>query len=154
MGYELYKFSNVIKQKDTEISELKQEKQTMQNTLNDIQATLNNSINTSNEKTDKEKAEEIANKFIDAVNNKDTEALEEYSDAGVVSTVEKYNITNIKLIELSRYIEEDDEYIYDISFDFNYNGITNQEEVSLGNVLILKKENDKFLVTAVGATGI
>ncbi len=103
--------------------------------------------------TDREKTQEIANKFVEALNAKDIKTMEEYSNSDVVSKVQKYNMSNMESPKFSHYIEESNSYYYFAPYEFEYNGITDPQEISLAFFLVLEQRNGKFLVTSVGATG-
>ena len=103
--------------------------------------------------TDREKTQEITNKFVEALNAKDIKTMQEYGSSDAVATVQKYNMTNMKSPEFSYCIEESNSYYYFAPYEFEYNGITDPQDISLAYFLVLKERDGKFLVTCVGATG-
>ena len=103
--------------------------------------------------TDREKTQEIVNKFVEALNAKDIKTMQEYGSSDAVATVQKYNMTNMKSPIFSHCIEESNSYYYFAPYEFEYNGITDPQDISLAYFIVLKEIDGKFLVTCVGATG-
>ena len=103
--------------------------------------------------TDREKTQEIVNKFVEALNAKDIKTMQEYGSSDAVATVQKYNMTNMKSPEFSHCMEESNSYYYFAPYEFEYNGITDPQDISLAYFIVLKEIDGKFLVTCVGATG-
>ena len=102
--------------------------------------------------TDREKTQEIVNKFVEALNAKDIKTMQEYGSSDAVATVQKYNMTNMKSPEFSHCMEESNSYYYFAPYEFEYNGITDPQDISLAYFIVLKEIDGRFLVTCVGAT--
>ncbi len=103
--------------------------------------------------TDRQKTQEIANRFVEALNAKDIKTMQEYGSSDAVATVQKYNMTNMESPKFSHYMEESNSYYYFAPYEFEYNGITDPQDISLAYFLVLEERDGKFLVTCVGATG-
>lgn len=155
MGYNIYKLSTIEQDTTKEITLLKKQNQTLQKALNDIQNTLNtlNDSIAEESKTDKELAEETAKKFITAVNQKDWKTVEKLSSSGIVSSLQKYNISNMKIDDYSDYEEENGSYFYHVTYDMEYEGSTNLKDFSLGRLFTVKKVDGNFIVISPFATG-
>ena len=167
MGYSIYNLSNNAQEKDKEINKLKEENQKMQsaievirNSIDSVSAESNNENNSvesiePEEKTDEELVEETAKNFIKAVNEKDFESVEKYSSSGIASSIKQYNVSNMEIKDYSNCEKTPNGvYVYIVSYDFNYNGITNPKDLSMGHFLCIEKQDGKFVVTTWDATGV
>lgn len=182
MGCTIYTLLNSKEKADKEIEQLKSETKNMQTTLSTIQNYLNNSdiikntneninnqnitanetiittennVITNTQKTEKEEVEEIVKAFVKAVNEKDWNSVEKYSDNYVVSELKKYNVSNmsIDLSTLEKNPNNPNEYYCYDSYDIDYNGLT-LKDLSLGKLFCIDKVNDIFVVTTFYATSL
>lgn len=165
MGYAIYKLSDAKLQSEEKVSTLENQTNELQATLDSIRSQLNNIINTSSNKistgvesnnssstestsvkTEKEEAEEVAKEFIKAVNSKDWDIVEKYSDKYTVSTIQTYKISNMS-INFDTYEYINNHHTYRCSYDIESDEIESPKDVGLGKLFCINKENGKFTVT-------
>ncbi|MBE5821766.1 MAG: hypothetical protein E7311_04165 [Clostridiales bacterium] len=96
---------------------------------------------------EEEEVKEVARKFIEAVNKKEWDNIELYSSKEIANYVKEYNISNMK-IDLDE-IEKDEDnvnkYFCYSSYDIDYKDYI-KNDLGLGNLFIIEKVNDVFVV--------
>lgn len=111
--------------------------------------------NTDSLQTEEKQIEEIAKKFVKAVNEKDWETVEKYSSAQIVNELKKYNVSNMSIdfSTLDRSPNNPNVYYYYDSYDIDYNGL-NVHDLSLGRLFCVKKIDEAFVVSSFSSTGL
>ena len=170
LGYFVYTLSKSNADANNEINQLRTEAEGLKTTINTIQEALggintnsDNSTTTSDETTsglnisdtDREKIEEVARAFVNAVNEKDWDTVQTYSNSDMVSALQQYNVSNMSIdySTLAQNPNNSNSYYYTVSYDIDYNGL-DIKDVGLGRLFCLDKSNDTFVVTSFGATGL
>lgn len=172
LGYFVYTLSKSTADANKEINQLRTESEGLKTTINTIQDALSNinlngntsnNTNTSDETTsslnisvtDKEKIDEVAQAFTNAVNEKDWNTVQQYSNSDVVSVLQQYNVSNMSIDynTLAQNPNNSNSYYYTVSYDIDYNDLS-MKDVGLGKLFCLTKSNDTFVVTSFGATGL
>lgn len=182
MGYIIYTLSTSKSETDQEINDLRAETQNTQTALNTIQTYLTTNVNdynsttesTSNQntsiisdntiaqntstntpKTEQEQVEEIAQAFVEAVNDKDWDSVEKYSSDSVVNELKKYNVSNmsIDLSTLTQNPNTANAYYCHDSYDIDHNGLE-AADLGLGKIFCIENINGEFVVTTFYATGL
>ena len=172
LGYFVYTLTKSNADNNNEINQLRTESEGLKTTINTIQDALSNinvNGNTSNNTnksdettsnsnisdTDKEKIEEVARAFINAVNEKDWNTVQKYSNSDVVSALQQYNVSNMSIdySTLAQNPNNSNSYYYTVSYDIDYNDL-DIKDVGLGKLFCLNKSNNTFVVTSFGVTGL
>lgn len=122
--------------------------------LNSKEEPPNIITNEINNMTEKEQAQETAKSFANAVNQKDWELAEKYSNSNVVNDLKKYKVSNMSL-KLDTLEENPNNpngyYLFDL-YDIDYNGLT-IKDIGLGRIFCIEKINGEYVVTSFNATG-
>lgn len=181
MGYIIYTLSTSKSEADQEVNDLRAETQNIQTALNTIQTYLTTNVNdynsttestsnqntsiisdntiqntsTNTQKTEREQVEEIAQAFVEAVNDKDWDSVEKYSSDSVVNELKKYNVSNmsIDLSTLTQNPNTANAYYCHDSYDIDYNGLE-AADLGLGKIFCIENINGEFVVTTFYATGL
>lgn len=148
--------NKTIEQLENEIAELKKnnsENQSSDSTNSYEISTIKNIYDViSDNDTKIEKAQKIAKEVMSAVNNKDWYYLETMVGTDVDYFV-KYGIYNYN-VNVNDYEEYDGEYVFSESYDWDKSKLNSPEDISLGNMLIIKFEDSGRIVIDPNCTGI
>lgn len=109
---------------------------------------------TSKTKTEKEQVEEVVNQFVKAVNAKDWDTVEKYSNKNITNELKKYNVSNMKIDinTLEKRPNDNGYYCYD-SYDIDYEGL-DIKDLGMGKILCIDNINGTFVVSTFNATAI
>lgn len=98
------------------------------------------------------KAQKIANEVMNAINNKDWYYLAKMVGISADNFI-NYGIYNFN-VNINDYEEINGEYIFDETYDWDKTKLNSPKDVSLGNMLIIKFEDDGRIVIYPNCTGI
>ena len=150
IGFFIYNLSKANSETNNSIQELQSEMEDIQTTLYTIQNSLNNTTESS-----VNSIEEIAKAFVSAVNEKDWDTAEKYSNSDVINALQKYNVSNLSIdyTTFSQNPNNTNSYYYHDDYDIDYNGLEHKD-LGLGKLFCIDKTNDTYTITTFCATGL
>lgn len=183
MEYIIYVLSNSNSSLEAQLQEIKAKSEQVETMLNNIKDTLNgsntalnpttgnfsdeNTVNTDNNSTsipadsEKEQARSVAKLFVQAINEKDWDSVEKYSNTQIANLLKEYNVRNVVVdfSELPKKVLDNETnevigYYYSSNYDLYYEGSSNKKDVSLGYGIILETASKSYVVNSFGSTGI